>query len=109
MTTTPTQTPGWRDILENLPIDAPAKVLKAIDCALDECDRLSAALAEAEGALEPFAMAAHDADVRGGVDDGTCPDDVPIGDAADEVVTLGHCRRAASAIATLQRARETEG
>lgn len=61
--------------------------------------RLLADLERARKALRPFAAAAKDADDRGGVDDGTCPDDEPINDASDEVVTLGHCREARATLA----------
>ncbi len=63
--------------------------------------RLLAAVREAKAALEPFAAVAEDVDDCGGDDEGMCPDDERAEDASDEAITIGHCRRARTALARL--------
>lgn len=59
-------------------------------------DKMEAMIADA---LEPFAKAADECD--------GAPDDMAIGDASYEEVTVGHCRQARAILASI--AKENEG
>lgn len=60
-------------------------------------------------ALEPFAEVANEIDHRGGADDGTCPNDIPVEDATDIAIMVGQLRRAASALSAYRAWEESGG
>lgn len=63
-----------------------------------------------KAALKPFAETAIEIDERGGIDDGTCPDDIPVEDATDIAITVGQLRLARAALLRAEgESREGEG